>query len=214
MSGTKKSTTAKVGKVEGNPSTAKAEAEQKALDNADAELKAEEEAKVERELPEVNTPTPMPKVKSAKNESSSQAEPDSKNPEKVENDKPEQDASMAGTETKEGKASEQVDSKKDDVVHSGDGVDAIGILGAFKVCAKSDAGFWRSGVQFHRLQEKLVLVVEQDPDASARVHAKDHEPECVVFLSPEKAKRVHDEPHLTVEVVELEDVLDLQDMQQ
>ncbi|MEZ8134779.1 hypothetical protein ACED34_04490 [Vibrio splendidus] len=114
----------------------------------------------------------------------------------------------------EGKASEQVDSKKDDVVHPGDGVDAIGILGAFKVCAKSDTGFWRSGVQFHRLQEKLVLVVEQEPDASARVHAKDHEPECVVFLSPEKAKRVHDEPHLTVEVVELEDVLDLQDMQQ
>ncbi|MEZ9414124.1 hypothetical protein AB4189_07965, partial [Vibrio sp. 10N.286.49.E1] len=108
----------------------------------------------------------------------------------------------------------QVDSKKGDVVHPGDGVDAIGVLGAFKVCAKSDAGFWRSGVQFHRLQEKLVLVVEQEPDASARVHEKDHEPECVVFLSPEKAKRVHDEPHLTVEVVELEDVLDLQFMQQ
>lgn len=207
MSGTKKSTTAKVGKVEGNPSTAKAEAEQKALDNADAELKAEAEAETNVQLK-----TTEPEASTA--ESSSQSEPDSMKPEKVENDKPEQDASMAGTETKEGKASEQVDSKKDDVVHPGDGVDAIGILGAFKVCAKSDAGFWRSGVQFHRLQEKLVLVVEQEPDASARVHAKDHEPECVVFLSPEKAKRVHDEPHLTVEVVELEDVLDLQDMQQ
>ncbi len=207
MSGTKKSTTAKVGKVEGNPSTAKAEAEQEALDNADAELKAEEEAKTKVELK-----TNEPEASTA--ESSSQSEPSSMNPEKVENDKPEQEALMAGTETKEGKASEQVDSKKDDVVHPGDGVDAIGILGAFKVCAKSDAGFWRSGVQFHRLQEKLVLVVEQEPDASARVHAKDHEPECVVFLSPEKAKRVHDEPHLTVEVVELEDVLDLQDMQQ
>ena len=207
MSGTKKSTTAKVGKVEGNPSTAKAEAEQKALENADAELKAEAEAETNVQLK-----TTEPEASTA--ESSSQSEPDSMKPEKVENDKPEQDASMAGTETKEGKASEQVDSKKDDVVHPGDGVDAIGILGAFKVCAKSDAGFWRSGVQFHRLQEKLVLVVEQEPDASARVHAKDHEPECVVFLSPEKAKRVHDEPHLTVEVVELEDVLDLQDMQQ
>ncbi|UQV24059.1 hypothetical protein [Vibrio sp. J383] len=207
MSGTKKSTTGNVGKVEGNSSTAKAEAEQEALDNADAELKAEEEAKTKVELK-----TNEPEASTA--ESSSQSEPDSMNPEKVENDKPEQDASMAGTETKEGKASEQVDSKKDDVVHPGDGVDAIGVLGAFKVCAKSDAGFWRSGVQFHRLQEKLVLVVEQEPDASARVHAKDHEPECVVFLSPEKAKRVHDEPHLTVEVVELEDVLDLQDMQQ
>lgn len=207
MSGTKKSTTAKVGKVEGNSSTAKAEAEQKALDNADAELKAEAEAETNVQLK-----TTEPEASTA--ESSSQSEPDSMNPEKVENDKPEQEALMAGTETKEGKASEQVDSKKDDVVHPGDGVDAIGILGAFKVCAKSDAGFWRSGVQFHRLQEKLVLVVEQEPDASARVHAKDHEPECVVFLSPEKAKRVHDEPHLTVEVVELEDVLDLQDMQQ
>lgn len=207
MSGTKKSTTGKVGKVEGNPSTAKAEAEQEALDNADAELKAEEEAKTKVELK-----TNEPEASTA--ESSSQSEPSSMNPEKVENDKPEQEALMAGTETKEGKASKQVDSKKDDVVHPGDGVDAIGILGAFKVCAKSDAGFWRSGVQFHRLQEKLVLVVEQEPDASARVHAKDHEPECVVFLSPEKAKRVHDEPHLTVEVVELEDVLDLQDMQQ
>ncbi|MFA1568970.1 hypothetical protein A152_0008060 [Vibrio tasmaniensis 1F-187] len=207
MSGTKKSTTGKVGKVEGNPSTAKAEAEQEALDNADAELKAEEEAKTKVELK-----TNEPEASTA--ESSSQSEPSSMNPEKVENDKPEQEALMAGTETKEGKASEQVDSKKDDVVHPGDGVDAIGVLGAFKVCAKSDAGFWRSGVQFHRLQEKLVLVVEQEPDASARVHAKDHEPECVVFLSPEKAKRVHDEPHLTVEVVELEDVLDLQDMQQ
>lgn len=207
MSGTKKSTTGKAGKVEGNPSTAKAEAEQKALENADAELKAEAEAETNVQLK-----TTEPEASTA--ESSSQSEPDSKKPEKVENDKPEQDASMVGTETKEGKASEQVDSKKDDVVHPGDGVDAIGILGAFKVCAKSDAGFWRSGVQFHRLQEKLVLVVEQEPDASARVHAKDHEPECVVFLSPEKAKRVHDEPHLMVEVVELEDVLDLQDMQQ
>lgn len=207
MSGTKKSTTGKVGKVEGNTSTAKAEAEQEALDNADAELKAEEEAKTKVEL-KTN------ELEASTAESSPQSEPSSMNPEKVENDKPEQEASMAGTETKEGKVSEQVDSKKDDVVHPGDGVDAIGVLGAFKVCAKSDAGFWRSGVQFHRLQEKLVLVVEQEPDASARVHAKDHEPECVVFLSPEKAKRVHDEPNLTVEVVELEDVLDLQDMQQ
>lgn len=97
---------------------------------------------------------------------------------------------------------------------SGDGVGAVCILGAFKVCAKSDAGFWRSGVQFHRLQEKLVLVVDKEPDASDRVSAPNYEPEYVVFLSPEKAKRVHDEPNLTVEVVEPEDVLDLQDMQQ
>ncbi len=212
MSGTKKSTTGKVGRVEGNPSTAKKEAEQEALTNADAELKAEAEAETKVELKVAEQSQTEPKASTA--ESSSQSEPDSMNPEKVENDKPEQDASMAGTKIKEGKASEQVDSQKDDVVHPGDGVDAVGILGAFKVRAKSDDGFWRSGVQFHRLQEKLVLVVEQEPNASARISAKDHEPECVVFLSPEKAKRVHDEPHLTVELVELEDVLDLQDMQQ
>ncbi|MFA0157052.1 hypothetical protein AB4484_13065, partial [Vibrio sp. 10N.261.46.A3] len=49
MSGTKKSTTAKVGKVEGNPSTAKAEAEQKALDNFDADLNDEAKARAELE---------------------------------------------------------------------------------------------------------------------------------------------------------------------
>ena len=170
MSGTRSKTAAgKARKMEGSPSAAKAETEQKALDNVDTELKSNVSSETKAKLT---------------------------------------------ADKSKGDQIVQVDSKKDDVVHLGDSVDAIGILGAFKVCAKSDVGFWRSGVQFHRLQEKLVLVVEQEPDAFARVHAKDHEPECVVFLSPEKAKRVHDEPHLTVEVVELEDVLDLQDMQQ
>lgn len=90
--------------------------------------------------------------------------------------------------------------------------DAVGILGGFRVRAKSDAGFWRSGVQFLRLQEKLVLVVDKEPHASARVHAKDHEPEFVVFLTAEKAKRVHSEPNLIIEEVELSDVLDIDDM--
>lgn len=87
------------------------------------------------------------------------------------------------------------------------------LLGAMQVRAKSADGFWRSGVQFHHNQEKLVLVVEQESDAPESVSAKDHKPECVVFLTPEKAKCVHDEPHLIVNVVELEDVLDLKDMQ-
>ena len=88
------------------------------------------------------------------------------------------------------------------------------ILGAFEVRAKSDVGFWRSGVQFHRHQEKLVLVVGEEPNASERVSTQNYESECVVLLTSEKAQRVHDEPNLIVKIVELEDVLDLQFMQQ
>lgn len=88
---------------------------------------------------------------------------------------------------------------------------AVSVLGAFKVLAKSDGGFWRSGIQFHRQQETLVLVVGEEPHESARVHAKDYEPERVVFLSAEKAQRVHREPNLTIEDVELADVIELSD---
>ncbi|MBU1392399.1 MAG: hypothetical protein KJ856_05745 [Gammaproteobacteria bacterium] len=93
-------------------------------------------------------------------------------------------------------------------------IDAVGILGALTVRAKSDAGFWRSGVQFNRLKEKLVLVVEHEPNAITGLHAKNHEPECVVFLTAEKAMRIHNEPNLISEYVELDTVLDLDDMQQ
>jgi hypothetical protein len=87
----------------------------------------------------------------------------------------------------------------------------ISVLGTFKVRAKSADGFWRSGVQFHRIQEKLVFVVGEEPDAASRIHAKGYEPEHVVYLAVEKAKRVHSEPNLAIEEVELADVIDLSD---
>jgi hypothetical protein len=87
----------------------------------------------------------------------------------------------------------------------------LSVLGAFKVRAKSADGFWRSGVQFHRIQEKLVFVVDEEPDAASRIHAKGYEPEHVVFLAVEDAKRVHREPNLAIEEVELADVIDLSD---
>ncbi|WP_240222863.1 hypothetical protein [Rheinheimera hassiensis] len=86
--------------------------------------------------------------------------------------------------------------------------DAIYILGAFTARSKADAGFWRSGVQFHRLKETLVLVVEQEPDATAAVSAPDHEAELVVYLTAEKAERVHREPNLVIEDIDLEDLID------
>ncbi|WP_153448474.1 hypothetical protein [Vibrio algicola] len=101
--------------------------------------------------------------------------------------------------------------KDDEPLLSTDG-DPIGVLGALKVRSVSDAGFWRSGVKFHRLQETLVLVVDGEPQGQpAAVDVKDFPPEFVVFMSTEKAKRVHDEPRLVVETVELKDVIDIQD---
>lgn len=90
----------------------------------------------------------------------------------------------------------------------GAGHDAIAIVGAFTARSKSDAGFWRSGVQFHRLKETLVLVVEQEPDAVEGVPTPDHEAELVVYLTPEKAERVHREPNLVIEDIALEDLFD------
>ncbi|MGD1469012.1 hypothetical protein ACP6H4_02145 [Vibrio harveyi] len=88
--------------------------------------------------------------------------------------------------------------------------DALGILGAFKVRAKSDQGFWRSGIKFRRLQETVVLVVDQVPENQPEILAEENlDPEFVVFLSVEKAQRVHREPNLIVEDCELSDVIDV-----
>lgn len=88
------------------------------------------------------------------------------------------------------------------------------IRGAFKVRAKSERGFWRCGVQFKRQQETLVLVVESEPSAVPGVHAKSHEPEDVVIVNSEKAMRIHNEPNLISEYVDLDDVIILDEMQQ
>lgn len=98
-------------------------------------------------------------------------------------------------------------SQGNDVANGANG-NALHILGAFTVRAKTDAGFWRSGVQFHRLSETLVLVVDGDHVGQNDVSTLEHDAERVVCLSREKAQRVHSEPHLVVVDVELEDLID------
>lgn len=88
------------------------------------------------------------------------------------------------------------------------GINALAIVGAFTVRAKADAGFWRSGVQFHRLTETLVLVVDGDHVSTDDVSTLEHDAEQVVCLSREKAERVHREPNLVVEDIDLETLID------
>lgn len=86
----------------------------------------------------------------------------------------------------------------------------LGILGAFKVRAKSPQGFWRSGVQFLRSKDTYVLVVETMPQDQPQVVAQEGiEPELILFMPKEKAKRVHQEPNLVVEDVDVSDVIDV-----
>ena len=123
----------------------------------------------------------------------------------VEGEQLELNASMAdlGVANQEG-------SNEGHVSQGNDGANgnALHILGAFTVRAKTDAGFWRSGVQFHRLTETLVLVVDGDHVGQNDVSTLEHDAERVVCLSREKAQRVHSEPHLVVVDVELEDLID------
>ncbi|PAR52825.1 MULTISPECIES: hypothetical protein [Vibrio] len=94
-------------------------------------------------------------------------------------------------------------------VHAGRDLD---IRGAFKVRAKSDQGFWRASIQFLRTKETVLLVVDQVPeDQPKTVAQEDGEPELVLFVTPQAAKRIHGEPNLVVEVVEVSDVIDVSD---
>lgn len=88
------------------------------------------------------------------------------------------------------------------------GGNALAIVGAFTVRAKADAGFWRSGVQFHRLTETLVLVVDDESAAKDGVYSRDHDAEHVVLLTREKAERVHREPNLVVQEAPYQILLD------
>lgn len=113
------------------------------------------------------------------------------------------------TESSSEKAKDETPAPNAGDVPERDG-DALGILGAFKVRAKSDQGFWRSGIKFRRLQETVVLVVDQVPENQPEILAAENlDPEFVVFLSAEKAERVHREPNLIVEDCELSDVIDV-----
>lgn len=68
------------------------------------------------------------------------------------------------------------------------------LLGQFDVKAKSPAGFWRCGVQFLHSSPTRVFVVNDKADVPA-----DHDCSVVCcYLTLEEARRVHNEPWLTV----------------
>ncbi|ABQ19607.1 hypothetical protein [Vibrio cholerae] len=128
--------------------------------------------------------------------------------------KSEQDAQMTGSQTEvkqdeEAKEESPMGAAVQLSVHAGRDLD---ISGAFKVRAKSDQGFWRAGIQFLRTKETVLLVVDQVPeDQPKTVAQEDGEPELVLFVTPQAAKRIHGEPNLVVEVVEVSDVIDVSD---
>lgn len=165
--------------VSGDEAKAKADAEAKA--EAQALAKAQEEAKAKLQ---------------AEEQAKAEAEAKAKAEEQAKLNSANQEGSNEGHV-----------SQGNDVANGANG-NALHIIGAFTVRAKTDAGFWRSGIQFHRLDETLVLVVEHESDATHGVHSPEHEPERVVCLTREKAQRVHSEPHLVVVDVELEDLID------
>lgn len=221
MSGTKNATTQKkpraakpadgdaAASMDADKAKAAEEAKQKALDEAEAKSAADAKAKQDKDNADAEA---LSTKEPANEQDSPQPESDSSKPEEVESDKPEQPASMADSDTTEEGASKDdaLDSEKVTDGDIGEHVDVLGILGAFKVRAKSDQGFWRSGVKFRRLQETVVLVVDEEPKDQPEILAtEDIDPEFVVFMSAEKAQRVHREPNLVIEDVELEDVIDI-----
>ncbi|AWX98558.1 hypothetical protein A8139_00735 [Marinomonas primoryensis] len=80
------------------------------------------------------------------------------------------------------------------------------IKGAFVVVAKTDAGFWRSGIKFKRLEKTLVLVLDEDEDGVDDVEIVGYELSQIVCLSVEKAKRVHSEARLVVTDINLDEL--------
>lgn len=87
---------------------------------------------------------------------------------------------------------------------------AIEVLGAMEVSSRSDNGFWRSSVHFSRTEKTVVIVVSDDDIKNPLLSQSGLGIESafpVVFMAPSQAKRVHDEPHLKVEVLELESLI-------
>ncbi|EHK5439446.1 hypothetical protein I8Y03_002730 [Aeromonas hydrophila] len=68
------------------------------------------------------------------------------------------------------------------------------LLGQFDVKAKSPAGFWRCGIHFLHSSATRVFVVTAKADVP---HDHDCEIPCC-YLTPEEARRVHQESWLTV----------------
>ncbi|HAS3586464.1 TPA: hypothetical protein I6208_002870 [Vibrio cholerae] len=161
-----------------------------------------------------NTPVPAAQ---AEPEQVANPEPPQAMPEpqaSADEQKSEQNAQMTGSQTEvkqdeEAKDDSQIDTAERISGHSGRDHD---IRGAFKVRAKSDQGFWRAGIQFLRTKETVLLVVDQVPeDQPKTVAQEDGEPELILFVTPQAAKRIHGEPNLVVEVVEVSDIIDVSD---
>lgn len=71
---------------------------------------------------------------------------------------------------------------------------AVWLRGQFDVKAKSPAGFWRCGVQFLHSSQTRVFVVNSKADVP-------HDHDCSVvccYLTPDEARRVYQDPWLTV----------------
>lgn len=161
-----------------------------------------------------NTPVPAAQ---AEPEQVANPEPPQAMPEpqaSADEQKSEQNAQMTGSQTEvkqdeEAKDESPMGAAVQLSVHAGRDLD---IRGAFKVRAKSDQGFWRAGIQFLRTKETVLLVVDQVPeDQPKTVAQEDGEPELILFVTPQAAKRIHGEPNLVVEVVEVSDVIDVSD---
>ncbi|MDF5005671.1 hypothetical protein P3596_02225 [Vibrio parahaemolyticus] len=196
MSETSKTPAKKTSSAKSTANTgAKAVGASTATEPAQAEqdaLKAAEEAKAKQEA--------EAKAKAEADEKAKQVSSDSKI----------EDAAKTPEGNGDGKGKDETskDSAGDDAVAD---VDSLGILGAFKVRAKSDQGFWRSGVQFLRKKETIVLVVDEEPkDQPAVVAQEGIESELILFMSKEKAERVHREPNLVVEDVDVSDVIEVE----
>ncbi|EQB9053891.1 hypothetical protein ACYVOS_003786, partial [Vibrio cholerae] len=153
-----------------------------------------------------NTPVPAAQ---AEPEQVANPEPPQAMPEpqaSADEQKSEQNAQMTGSQTEvkqdeEAKDESPMGAAVQLSVHAGRDLD---IRGAFKVRAKSDQGFWRAGIQFLRTKETVLLVVDQVPeDQPKTVAQEDGEPELILFVTPQAAKRIHGEPNLVVEVVEV-----------
>lgn len=86
---------------------------------------------------------------------------------------------------------------------------ALPILGAFSVRAKSDQGFWRSGIQFHRQQEKLVIAVDVSGpiEDNGFIDANGFDVDDTVMLDKASAERVYHEPNLIVTDVDLSELV-------
>ncbi len=76
------------------------------------------------------------------------------------------------------------------------------VLGAFIASAKSEQGFWRAGVKFARNKKTLLVVCEFDGEP-IEANVDDIKHDEVIYIGKDKAARIHREPNLVIEDVEL-----------